>query len=176
MHPFDLTGIHVIQHNNFMPKLSSRAHHYTTLLVWDGNTGTGTSSYAGYGRDYRIIINGKPKIDGSADAEFRGDSSRHNPEDLFLASLSSCHLLSYLALCARQRVRVIAYEDDASGTMVTNIDGGKFTEVILRPRVTIAAGDDAALAMRLHDAAHKECYIASSCNFPVTHEARIVEA
>ncbi len=159
-----------------MPERHSHPHHYTTLLVWDGNTGTGTSSYAGYSRDYRIIIDGKPPIEGSADVVYRGNSSRHNPEDLLVASLSACHMLSYLALCAWKKVRVTAYEDDASGTMMANVDGGRFTEVILRPRVTIAAGDDAALAMKLHETAHEQCYIATSCNFPVLHEATIVEA
>ena len=84
-------------------------------------------------------------------------------------------MLSYLALCALQGIRVIAYEDEASGTMMANRNGGRFTEVILRPHVTIAAGGDVTLATKLHETAHEQCYIASSCNFAVLHEPTIVE-
>ncbi len=83
----------------------------------------------------------KPDLTGSADPIFRGDAGVHNPEDLFIAALSSCHLLSYLALCARSKINVVAYEDNAIGTMVLRPDGGgKFESVTLRPKVTIARG------------------------------------
>jgi organic hydroperoxide reductase OsmC/OhrA len=159
-----------------MPELSPHPHHYKAHLIWNGNKGTGTSSYAAYGREYTIDVEGKPKITGSADPSFRGDRTLHNPEDLLVASLSSCHMLSYLALCALQGIRVMTYEDDASGTMMADRNGGKFTEVVLRPHVTIAAGGDITLATKLHETAHEQCYIASSCNFPVLHEPTIVEA
>ena len=119
------------------------AHDYKARLVWDGNLGEGTSTYTGYGRKYRVQFDGKPELIGSADPIFRGDANVYNPEDLFVASLSSCHLLSYLALCARSKINVIAYEDDAIGTIVLRPDGGgKFETVTLRPKVTIAAGGD----------------------------------
>jgi organic hydroperoxide reductase OsmC/OhrA len=157
--------------------MPSHEHHYAARLTWDGNLGDGTASYVGYGRQHRVSIAGKPDLELSADPVFRGDGARANPEDLFLAALSSCHLLSYLALCARKGVRVLAYEDDARGTMLTQPDGsGRFTEVVLRPRVTIADADKTALALQLHDTAHHECYIANSCSVPVRHEPVIVTA
>jgi organic hydroperoxide reductase OsmC/OhrA len=107
---------------------------------------------------------------------FRGDPALHNPEDLLVAALSSCHFLSYAALCARTGVTVVAYEDDASGTM-DRVDGvTRFTEVVLRPRVTVAAGSDADKARALHARAHALCFIASSVNFPVRNEPTIVFA
>jgi organic hydroperoxide reductase OsmC/OhrA len=149
------------------------AHDYKARLVWDGNLGDGTTTYAGYGRKYRVQFDGKPDLTGSADPIFRGDANVYNPEDLFVAALSSCHLLSYLALCARAGVHVVAYEDDAEGTMTTDGPGGRFTDAVLRPRVTVAAGTDLDRARQLHDVAHHECYIAASVNFPVRHEPTI---
>lgn len=147
------------------------AHDYKARLVWDGNLGDGTSTYTGYGRKYRVQFAGKPDLPGSADPIFRGDANVYNPEDLFVASLSSCHLLSYLALCARSKINVVAYEDDASGTMVMRPDGGgKFESVTLRPSVTIAAGSDEKRAMELHETAHDMCFIAASVSIPVQHE------
>lgn len=108
-------------------------HTYAARLAWEGNSGEGTASYEGYGRSYRVLIEGKPELIGTADPAFRGDASRHNPEDLFLAAISACHMLTYLALCARSGVRVIAYTDEAEGRMVLTGDGGgRFEEVSLR--------------------------------------------
>ncbi|MDQ6718539.1 MAG: OsmC family protein [Gemmatimonadota bacterium] len=148
-------------------------HEYRSRLVWEGNLGDGTSSYATYGRHYRIVISNKPDVLGSADPHFRGDAALHNPEDLFVASLSSCHLLTYLALCAKNRISVVAYEDDATGTMSLDSNGdGEFESVTLRPRVKIASGD-LDLAVRLHDDAHEHCFIARSVSCPVHHEPRV---
>ncbi len=153
---------------------TSNSHHYAARIVWEGNTGTGTSSYAGYDRAYRICISGKPDILGSSDPAFRGNPARHNPEDLFLASLSTCHMLFYLYLCSTNHIRVISYEDDAEGSMVENVSGGgKFESVTLHPRVVIARGDDEALAKTLHGSANDLCYIANSCSIPIHHEATI---
>jgi organic hydroperoxide reductase OsmC/OhrA len=150
------------------------AHDYKARLVWEGNLGEGTSTYTGYGRKYRLHIDGKPDLMGSADPIFRGDANVYNPEDLFVAALSSCHLLSYLALCARSKINVVAYEDDASGTLVMRPDGGgKFESVILRPSVTIAAGSDERRAMELHETAHDLCFIAASVSIPVRQEPQI---
>src|SRR5213075_538295 len=113
-----------IRHSSFltlpMEAYDSRMnneHHYNSHLTWDGNRGDGTSTYQSYGREWRIEMDGKPALHGSADAAFRGEAEKHNPEDLFLAAISSCHLLSYLALCAKYRVNVVAYEDRATGVM-----------------------------------------------------------
>jgi organic hydroperoxide reductase OsmC/OhrA len=149
-------------------------HEYAAELVWEGNRGNGTADYASYGRQYRATMAGKPTLVGSADPTFRGDPALHNPEDLLVISLSSCHMLSYLALCARRRVRVIAYVDAARGRMRTSREGGgRFEEVVLRPRVTFAASDDLELARSLHEPAHRGCFIAASCNFPIRVDADV---
>lgn len=149
-----------------------RKHEYQTSLRWTGNRGTGTSDYRAYTRDHEITGASKTVVvPGSSDPHFRGDATRYNPEDLLVASLSACHMLSYLHLCAVNHVVVTAYEDDATGTMAENSDGsGEFTEVMLRPRVTITAESDAAKAAALHEEAGKLCFIARSVNFPVRHD------
>jgi len=152
-----------------------KTHDYKARLIWDGNLGTGTTTYTGYGRKYRLQIDGKPELVGSADPMFRGDATVYNPEDLFVAALSSCHLLSYLALCARTKINVVAYEDHASGTLLlTPNGGGMFESVTLRPIVTVAAGSDEKRALELHEQAHDLCFIAASVKIPVLHEPQIV--
>ncbi|HEX7050223.1 MAG TPA: OsmC family protein [Longimicrobiales bacterium] len=149
-------------------------HGYTVQLVWTGNRGEGTSHYRSYDRSHEISVAGKPPIPGSSDPAFRGDRSRYNPEELLVAALSACHMLAYLHLCADAGIVVTGYSDEAAGTMVETPDGGgRFTDVLLRPSVTVAADSDLDLALRLHDRAHELCFIASSVNFPVRCEARV---
>ncbi|MGN6651509.1 OsmC family protein [Trinickia sp.] len=148
-------------------------HHYNVVVEWTGNQGTGTSGYREYGRDHAIRANSKPEIAGSSDPAFRGDATRWNPEDLFLASISACHQLWYLHLCADAGIRVLSYLDEAHGTMREGPNEGRFAEVVLRPCVVIRAGDDRELAARLHHSAHEKCYIANSVNFPVRCEPTI---
>jgi organic hydroperoxide reductase OsmC/OhrA len=146
---------------------TNKSHKYSTALLWQGST----TDYRTYNRQYKIRIKNKPDIIGSSDPVFLGDAALYNPEDLFVASLSACHLLTYLAECARNHIVVLTYEDEASGTLVLdNKGGGKFTEVTLRPLVTIAEGSDEELAMKLHDESHKRCFVASSVSVPVNHE------
>ena len=152
---------------------SSKFHSYSTHLTWTGASHGPTSSYAGYSREYLIEIKGKAPLPGTSDPYFRGNPKLYSPEDLFVAALSGCHMLCYLALAARAGIHVTSYEDPAVGTMVLEGGGGRFTEVILRPQVTISVGDP-GVAQQLHDAAHAECFIAASTNFPVRHEARII--
>jgi len=149
-----------------------KTHEYTTTLKWTGNRGTGTSDYRAYSRDHEIAGPSKTvTLPGSSDAHFRGDRARYNPEDLLVASLSACHMLSYLHLCAVNHVVVTAYEDDAIGALAENSDGsGEFTAVTLRPRITITPESDAAKALELHHDAGKLCFIARGVNFPVRHE------
>jgi organic hydroperoxide reductase OsmC/OhrA len=150
-------------------------HEFKTEVVWTGNDGAGTSDYHSYRRDHEIGGPGKPTLPGSADPAFRGDGTRHNPEELLVASLSTCHMLWYLHLCADAGVVVTGYRDHPSGTLKLNADGsGAFTAATLRPRVTITAGSDAARARELHADAHHFCFIAASVNFPVTVEPEIV--
>ena len=152
-----------------------KEHKYFVTVTWTGNTGTGTSGYRDYGRQHEISEAGKPVIAASSDPAFRGDAARWNPEELLLAALSSCHQLAYLHLCAVAGVVVVDYVDHAEGRMEMTADGaGQFTHVLLRPKVTIAAGSDAAKALALHHEAHETCFIANSVNFPVECEAEIV--
>ena len=151
-----------------------REHHYTTRVAWTGDEGSGTSGYRAYRRDHAVSATGKPPILASSDPAFRGDAARYNPEELLVASLSSCHMLWYLHLCSDAGVVVTGYVDDASGTMAETADGGgHFTAVVLRPRVTVAAGSDRELATSLHERAHHLCFIANSVNFPVTCEPTV---
>jgi organic hydroperoxide reductase OsmC/OhrA len=150
-------------------------HTYEVTVDWAGNRGLGTASYSAYARDHVIRAGEKTAILGSSDVAFRGDRSRYNPEELLVAALSACHMLSYLHLCAVNGIMVESYSDRAHGVMVTRPDGrGSFSAVTLRPRVTIVRGSTER-ARALHDEAHHRCYIAGSVNFPVTHEATVVE-
>jgi organic hydroperoxide reductase OsmC/OhrA len=154
--------------------MSHDAHRYSADLTWTGNHGRGTATYDGYGRGFTVQVAGKPALAGSADPAFRGDASLHNPEDLLLIAISSCHMLSYLALCAKHRISVLAYADRAEATMELSADGGgRFTSATLHPRVVIQDAAQAERASALHARAHALCFIAASCNFPITHEAII---
>src|SRR5205814_1999808 len=144
--------------------------------VWTGARNGPTSSYQSYSREHEVQCGDKPPIRLSSDPHFRGDATLYNPEELLVVSLSSCHLLSYLAECARAGVHVVAYEDRASGVMTLRDGRLRFTEVVLRPRVTIVPGSDLDGALALHATAHDDCYIANSVNFPVRHEPTIVAA
>lgn len=151
-----------------------RQHRYQAAVTWTGNLGTGTDNYRNYSRDYIIEIENKKKIEGSSDPAFRGDSYRYNPEELFLSSIASCHLLWYLHLCADQGVIVESYTDRATGTMEELSNGsGFFTEVILHPIVIVSNEQMVTLAKVLHEKANTMCFIANSINFPVRHQPEI---
>ena len=150
-------------------------HRYQLAVQWTGNLGEGTSSYRGYSRDHDVIIPGLPVLKGSADATFHGDRERYNPEQLLLAALAQCHMLSYLHVAVRHGVVVTDYRDEASGLLRLNRDGsGQFERVTLRPKVTLADAGQAELAARLHREANQVCFIARSVNVPVDHEPVIV--
>jgi organic hydroperoxide reductase OsmC/OhrA len=152
-------------------------HHYAIRTEWTGNLGQGTANYRAYARDHVISAAGKPDLAGSSDPAFRGDAARWNPEDLLVASLSSCHMLWYLHLCAEAKITLLAYRDDAIGTMVeTDGGGGRFAAAVLRPVATLAAGGDTARATALHEEAHRLCFIANSVNFPVRIEPTVLVA
>lgn len=148
-----------------------KQHRYSVTVAWTGNLGRGTSDYCTYTRDYGIIADGKPDIAGSADPTFRGDPARYNPEDLLVASLSACHMLWYLHLCAEAGIIVLEYIDQAWGVMTVAPGGaGRFQEVVLAPRVAIEPNGDTELAEQLHERAHRLCFIANSVNFPIRCE------
>src|SRR2546426_1723118 len=145
-----------------------KEHSYAVNVRWTGNLGQGTSSYRAYKRDHEISAPGKPLVVASSDPAFRGDPSRYNPEELLVASLSSCHMLWYLHLCSVNHVTVVEYCDAASGVLEEHANGsGEFVRVLLRPKVKISDGDDQGKALALHDEAHRLCFIANSVRFPV---------
>lgn len=146
-------------------------HRYRIRTKWTGNRGGGTTGYRDYDRLVTLSAAGKPDLLASSDKPFRGDPHRWNPEDLLVAALSECHLLSYLHACVAAGVVMVEYSDEATGVMVQDGgNGGSFTEVVLHPRVTVAepAMIDAAIAA--HVDAHEWCFIANSVNFPVRVE------
>ena len=149
-------------------------HRYEATVTWTGNRGTGTSGYRAYGRDHDIALPGLPVLPGSADPTFHGDRDRYNPEQLLLSALAQCHMLSYLHVAVNHGVVVVSYEDRAEGTMRLNRDGsGEFTDVLLHPRVGLADESQRGLADRLHEEAHRVCFIARSVNFPVRHAPQV---
>ena len=148
-------------------------HRYAVTVAWTGNRGEGTATYRGYGRDHVVRADGKPELLGSSDPAFRGDASRWNPEELFVASLSTCHQLWYLHLCAQAGIVVVDYVDRAEGTMEDRgLDGGRFVEVVLRPEATIVTGDPET-ARTIHEEAHVRCFVANSVAIPVRVEPTI---
>lgn len=157
------------------PSAQPRQHEYAMTIVWTGNRGDGTTDYHSYGRDHEIHIAGKPVIEASADPAFRGDADRVNPEEMLVASLSACHMLWYLHLAADAGIVVTGYEDKPEGMMEERANGGgNFKRVTLSPRVTIAEGCDPEAAIRLHETAHRKCFIANSVSFPVYCQPELV--
>lgn len=152
-----------------------KKHHYECEVTWEGNLGSGTSSYTAYSRDHKIQATGKSApVQGSADPSFRGDPQRYNPEELFISSLSSCHMLWYLHLCSANGIKVLSYTDHPQGIMQEEPQGGgRFISVILRPEVEIENDQDTTLAMKLHEEAGNMCFIASSCNFKIEHSPSV---
>ena len=147
------------------------SHRYQTTVTWTGNIGAGTSGYRRYERAHEVSAAGKPTIAGSSDPAFRGDPARWNPEELLVASLSQCHMLWFLHVCAAEGVVVTDYRDQAEGTMVETPDGGgHFEQVTLRPAARFSSPEHARRAEELHERAHQLCFIANSVNFPVRCE------
>lgn len=152
-----------------------KKHYYKSNLEWTGNSGKGTSDYKSYERSYEVKINGKPTLEGSSDPAFRGDESKYNPEELFLASISACHMLWYLHLCSANKIVVLEYEDSAEGIMTEDKEGsGKFESVTLYPKVVVEKDSMIDLAKSLHKKANEMCFIANSCNFEIGHEVGVV--
>jgi organic hydroperoxide reductase OsmC/OhrA len=152
-------------------------HQYSATITWTGNSGPGTTDYKGYERSHDIALNGKRIIQGSSDAAFRGDPSKHTPEDFLISSLSTCHMLWYLHLCAVHGVVVTSYVDNAFAVMEENKDGsGQFIGATLNPVVTVQTTTMVDDAIALHHEANRMCFIARSVNFDVQHKPHIVVA
>jgi organic hydroperoxide reductase OsmC/OhrA len=149
-------------------------HQFSITVIWTGNKGSGTKDIRAYERSHKIFAENKPEVLCSY---YRGDQTKYNPEDLLVASLSACHMLWYLFLCAKNGIVVIAYEDNASGIMEIEPNGsGHFTEVVLNPVVTLSDEFMIPKAMELHSEANKMCFIANSVNFPVKHHPKFIIA
>ena len=152
----------------------AKQHNYKLTTVWTGNTGNGTSNYRAYERSLTISAVNKADILATSDTAFNSDKTKHNPEELLLAAISSCHMLWYLHLCSEAGVTVLNYTDNAAATMVETEDGGgHFTEVLLSPMIIIREESKIGKAYELHQKANKLCYIANSCNFPIHHKPAI---
>ena len=146
-------------------------HHYKVAIKWTGNQGTGTSNYKQFERSYKIQIENKADIHGSSDPEFRGDRTKHNPEELLLASVSSCHMLWYLHLCSEAKIIVTDYIDNATATLEETESGsGKFTSITLQPTITLTEQSMVEEATELHKKANEFCFVSNSLNFKVDHQ------
>lgn len=147
-------------------------HTYNLTVKWTGNKGQGTNNYRSYERSHTVFVDGKQDILCSSDPTFRGDKTKHNPEELFLSAIATCHMLWFLHLCAENGVVVIDYTDNATGIMQETEDGGgHFKEVTLHPIVTVSDKTMIETANELHIKANQRCFIANSCNFPIHHNS-----
>jgi organic hydroperoxide reductase OsmC/OhrA len=145
-------------------------HLFKAAINWTSNQNKEQLERKFYSKSHKITIEGKPVLDVSAAKAFKGDPELYNPEDLLLSSLVSCHMMSYLYVCAQNGIEVVAYSDNAEATLEVSPDGsGRFTEVRLNPKVKIANPDQIQEALELHTKANQLCFIANSCNFPVVH-------
>jgi len=155
----------------------AKIHQYELTTLWTGNEGQGTTSYRSYNRSYIISLKNKENIYGSSDPAFLGDPTKHNPEELLLASLSSCHMLWYLHFCAEAGLIVSSYKDLATGIMIEEKNGsGYFKEVHLHPEVNLLNENKTNEAIALHKKANQYCFISNSVNFPVYHHPLILSS
>lgn len=153
----------------------TKEHQYKQKVIWTGNIGKDTASYKDYQRDFEINIPSKASILGSSDPAFLGDPTKHNPEDLFLSAISTCHMLWYLHFCAISNIQVVKYEDQPIAILTEEASGaGQFTNITLYPTVWIRNLEQVKLAQELHTKANEFCFIAQSIQIPVHHESTII--
>lgn len=154
--------------------MANARHQFTSEITWNDPEGSGTSQGARYSRQYTIRVEGKPEITATAAEGFGGDPTLPNPEDLFLSAISACHMLTYLAIAAKSGVKVLGYRDVVTGTLtVGGPEGSRFEEIVLHPEVVITADSNQALALKIHDSAHRHCFIANSTSTPVQYAPTI---
>ena len=123
-----------------------------------------------YTKSHTITIEDKAVLVVSAAKAFKGDPALYNPEDLLLSSVVSCHMMSYLYVCSQNGIDVVSYTDEAEATLEVVADGsGRFTAIKLNPKVRITNQEKVAEALSLHKKANELCFIANSCNFPISH-------
>lgn len=147
-------------------------HRYQTTLSWQGSTAAG---YRAYSRSHTAVADpASARLDLSADPAFRGDPGLLNPEQLVVMATSSCQLLSFLAVAARQGVDVQSYEDAAEGFMDNAAGPMRISRIVLHPAIAVGAGTDAAKVLRMVELAHEECFIANSLTSTIEIEPRIL--
>lgn len=147
-------------------------HLFKAEAKWTSSPNPEQSASKFYSKSHKIVIEGKPILNVSAAKAFKGDPELYNPEDLFLSSLVSCHMMSYLYVCSQNGIEVLEYSDNAEATLEVFPDGsGRFVTVTLNPKVTITNPNKIQMALDLHQKANQLCFIANSCNFPVLHNA-----
>jgi len=151
-------------------------HTFKANVNWTVNQGESTQNPRAFSRNHEVLIDNKAtSLHVSAAKPFRGDDTLYNPEDLLLSALISCHMMSYLYVCAQNNIEVLSYTDNAEGDLEVNASGsGSFKTVRLKPVVTIKDVNQKELALSLHKEANSLCFIANSCNFPITHDALIL--
>lgn len=146
----------------------SHEHYYKLTTVWHGNKGMGTKNVRAYDRSHTVAIAGKPELHLTTDNPAVGDKSKLNPEDLLVTAISSCHMLSYLYVCAMEGIVITEYTDNATGIMIEKVGGGgSFKIVTLNPVCKVADENMIGKAIELHHKAHEFCYIANSVNFEI---------
>lgn len=141
---------------------------HTAKVVW--NRGDREFTYQKYSRDHEWRFDGGEVVRASASPAYLGSEDCVDPEEAFVASLSACHMLTFLALCTKERLVVESYEDDAVGLLEKNADGKMaVTRVTLRPRIVYSGGDPSQETLdKLHHDAHEMCFIASSVKTEIT--------
>lgn len=152
------------------------SNEYEVSVVWPADEAQKMPPDKAYSRDNWLEAPGKAEVFGSAPVAFGGDPKGYNPEELVLLSLTQCHLLTYLAMAAKRQIKVLHYEDHSVATLGKGASGKtQMIDALLRPRVTVAKGTNLDDAEALHAAAHANCFIANSVNFPVRHDPLIFE-
>lgn len=147
-------------------------HHFVASLYWDCKNIDMHNPRSQ--KSHQVSIIGKKDLHISAAKAFKGDPQLHNPEDLLLSSLMSCHLMSYQYVCSKHNVTLLTYSDTAEAILETLADGsGRITAVHLYPMVELKDVTQKELALSLHKEANKLCFIANSCNFPVYHHPSV---
>jgi len=152
-------------------------HVFEASVTWPADPAQQRPPEPGFSRNSILACPGHPPVPGSSPPVFGGEAARYNPEELVTMALAQCHMLTYLALAAKRRVAVLAYEDRATGTLGKDPATGrmKLLSALLRPKVTVAKGTDLAQALAMHAKAHEHCFIANSVNFPVENAPEIIE-
>jgi organic hydroperoxide reductase OsmC/OhrA len=144
-------------------------HHFEGRVQWRAGAAPPATG------NHRVEFAGRPVLEVSGAPQYRGDGTKLNPEELLVASLASCQLLTYLALAERAGIRVLGYEDVPVGTLAIADRKMRVTEILLRPRITVAPGSDLAAARGLVERAHDGCFIGNSIACAVRIEPEILE-